>query len=96
MVECEPFYTSLDLGGNCLPVREKEVAEQRECAYSPNDIPNMVDRVSVIPRVDTCNLARNGLELGRPRWSHQSLRGRDESREENPSREGGYLGIGEH
>ena len=83
-------------GCGVLTVQARELAKQAGVGKdSPDNVPNVVDRVSVVARVDARNVTGDRLKHGRPRWSHQSLRGRNQARQEDPPRQRRDLGIGE-
>lgn len=64
--------------------------------HSPDNVRDVIDRVSVITREDSRDVSRHRFKLSRPGWAHQSLRCWDQAWKKNPPRQRRDLGIGDH
>lgn len=71
--------------GNILGRVLGKLVSSRGKGDSPDNVSNMVDVVSVVPREDARDVSRHGLKDQWPRRSHQRLGSWDETRQKDPS-----------
>ena len=90
---CRGFHGVCSTGGEAL-CRNWLLPDFLVEVYSPDNVANMVDGVSVVARDNTRHMASKRFKLIRPRRSHESLRGWEQARQEDPSGERRDLGIG--